>query len=839
MRNMDSASFIQRNYGTVALDDFQGTGTDTGENNRGGQAGRRGLRLQRSRFGEFLSCCPRAFGAGRSGALTNRSGNAAIAIAGLGLSLYALVLIDAKVLGPTFLLVLGAIMLTSAIFRECRPNNSSRGAASGAQGLAPDLVLRLESGLEDLRDAQWQARENEMRYRNLLDSQLDVIIRRDKDGRLIFVNQAFCTLFGCAGNSVLGERLQIEVLAGDQVSEVPFNAGRRRYVQQISTVKGPLWFAWEDQVIAGGTPSEDELQSVGRDITEQRRVQHALREARDQAEEANRAKSRFLAVMSHEIRTPMNGIIGMAGLLGETNLSPEQQTYVDSLKLSATTLLTLLDDILDFSKIEAGRIALHAAPFSIERLTQDVVELFAPKAHAKGLEIGWFVDPDLPEEVIVDELRIRQILSNLIGNAVKFTDAGGIAIQVHRLAVEAGSPEGTVPDIGERPCRLMLSVADTGIGVSEDEREQLFLEFEQADIVQKKGLGGTGLGLAICKRLAHAMGGDISLESTPNGGTTFCVTLLARQHVNVPGLGDCWPRPRRERRVLLASDLAIEGALIESQLLRRGHHVLRCDVATAGRAIEEAGARFKSFDTIIVEASIASETARALLSCARAHSASRHFKAIVLIDASQRGLLSAFVRLGFDAYLVRPVRAQSLFFYLDQSQPPSRPRDRGAQSASEGKAGRLARTAAGKHILLAEDNPINALLATRMLERQGHRVHHCENGVEAVSAMEAAMGGRLEPFDLVLMDLHMPAMDGLQATAEMQKLPGKLGRGVLPAIVALTANAFDEDRRRCLDGGMDDYLAKPFDAGDLEKTVTKWCDGADRGHHGTLCDVSA
>lgn len=295
---------------------------------------------------------------------------------------------------------------------------------------------RLERKLEELKDLQWQIRENEARYRDLLDNQADVILRRDAEWRLTFVNQAFCRVFGRERAAVLGQPFRPRVFAGDEACPLAPGAAIRhqRYVQEIETAAGPRWFEWEEHAVPASEGAMAEVQSLGRDITEERRVQAQLTDARRQAEAANRAKSRFLAAMSHEIRTPMNGILGMTGLLGETELSAEQQTYAQAIDRSARTLLSLIDEILDFSKIEADKLVLKSEQLSIEDSVQGVVELLAPKAYEKGIDIAWAVDPAVPRVLLGDEVRLRQIVTNLVGNAIKFTDAGGVLVTVGRLA---------------------------------------------------------------------------------------------------------------------------------------------------------------------------------------------------------------------------------------------------------------------------------------------------------------------------------------------------------------------------------------------------------------------
>ncbi len=394
---------------------------------------------------------------------------------------------------------------------------------------------RLERGLEALKDIQWEIRENEARYRDLLDNQADVILRRDAEGRLTFVNQAFCRVFGVERRDVLGQVFAPSVLAGDMVTPLAPGLARReqRYVQQIETSAGPRWFEWEEHVVAAADAAVPEVQCLGRDVTEGRETEAELREARLQAEAANRAKSRFLAAMSHEIRTPMNGILGMTSLLCDTELSPEQQTYAKAIERSARTLLTLIDEILDFSKIEADKLQLKSAPLAVGECVQGVVELLAPKAYEKGIDIAWAIDPRLPILLLGDEVRLRQILTNLVGNAIKFTDKGGVLVTVARAANGAGDG---APESDE--VRIAITVEDTGIGIDAEALAFVFFEFEQAEAAVRRRQGGTGLGLAISRRLARAMAGDIHVASMPGAGSRFTAVLhLGRVQEPADGAG--------------------------------------------------------------------------------------------------------------------------------------------------------------------------------------------------------------------------------------------------------------------------------------------------------------
>src|SRR6516225_3358456 len=349
---------------------------------------------------------------------------------------------------------------------------------------------RLERGVAALQDLHWEIREKEARYRDLLDNQADVLLRRDEDGRLTFVNRAFCCVFGMDASAALGRAFLPRVLSGDRpVPLVGGTSSRQRYVQEIETARGARWFEWEEHAVPAGDAGVVEVQCRGRDITESLRAEVELREARTQAEAANRAKSRFLAAMSHEIRTPMNGILGMAALLADTRLLPDQRTYVQAIEGSARALLALIDEILDFSKIEADKLQLNCAPMVLEDCVQEVVALLAPKAHEKAIDIAWSIDPSLPRLLLGDEVRVRQIVTNLVDNAIKFTDSGGVSVTVGRA--QARTP------LAANTLAVSIAVRDTGIGIAAETLPALFAEFAQADAAARRRQSGTGLGLAI------------------------------------------------------------------------------------------------------------------------------------------------------------------------------------------------------------------------------------------------------------------------------------------------------------------------------------------------------
>jgi len=674
------------------------------------------------------------------------------------------------------------------------------------------ITARLERRLEHLQDLQWELKDNEARYRGLLDAQEDMILRRDDVGRLTFANKAFLSKFALAADEVLGKPFKIAVVEGDgpEPLSTTDEVRQRRFTQRVVTVDGPRWIEWEEQLVPASDGSSLEVQSVGRDITVQRQAEMQLAEARDQAEAANRAKSRFLAAMSHEIRTPMNGILGMASLLLETSQTPEQQTYAHAIDQSARTLLALIDEILDFSKIEAGKLELSEAPFAIESCIQCAVELLAPRAHEKGLEMAWSVDPELPKLVAGDEARVRQILLNLLSNAVKFTDTGGVCVSA------LARPE---PDLNA--VRVEIAVEDTGIGLSRSDMQGLFSEFEQADAAIRRRNGGTGLGLAISMQLARAMRGEIRVLSAPGKGSTFTVDIQLRRVTAVAP--DLVERAIEAGHVLLAFDRPLERRALSYALSCAGVSAAEADFAAAEFALDTAARKGDPFDRIVIDGSEGAAAAGRLLAKARDLVPQHGVRGIVLVNVLARASLSEFRAAGFDAYLVRPVRPASLMMQLGLHHPLYG----GSASAGQPAPGQPSPAAGGgtrRRVLLAEDNEINALLAKRVLEKCGFDYIAVDNGEQAIAAVRGALDGEAPPLDLVLMDIFMPKLDGIEAARAIKELYAArtLEAAAVPPIVALTASAFAEDKKRYLEAGMDDYLAKPFDKASLEAVLKRW-----------------
>jgi PAS domain S-box-containing protein len=642
----------------------------------------------------------------------------------------------------------------------------------------------LEARVEELADRNWELRDAEERAKSFVDAQGDVIVRRDADGRITYANDAFCALAGKAREALLATQFRLAVAEQGEVAMLA--DGSRAHDQRLETAQGPRWIAWREVAVRGqGETERPEIQSVGRDVTERARTEHALAEARDQAEAANGAKSRFLAVVSHEIRTPLNGILGMADLLLDTPLSPEQTTYAQAVKTSGDTLLALIDEVLDFSKIEAGKLDLDLKPFALATLVEEVVELLAPRAQAKGLEIASYLDERLPRQAIGDAARLRQVLLNLAGNAVKFTEAGGVAVIV---------------EPGLWPDEVRFSVRDTGIGIAPQAQGRIFLEFEQADDGPTRKFGGSGLGLAITKRIVERMNGRIDLDSTPGAGSAFHFTVALPA---AEAAGEHFPTPRLSgTAVLIVAPSTIEAPLIARRLGRWGARTcLVPDERIAATLLPR-----RHWDAVLVDRALGQAGVEAL-----AGELGSVAQRLILITPGERHELGTLEAAGFTGYLIKPVRALSLaarFAGGDLGTDPFA-HDAAAPEAAEPVGATPTAAQGGLAVLVAEDNPINALLARSLLTRLGHRPTMADDGASAVESWLAARAAGA-PYDVVLMDVNMPQLDGLEAARRIRAAERQAESPRTP-IIALTANAFSEDREACLAAGMDGFLLKPFD----------------------------
>lgn len=633
----------------------------------------------------------------------------------------------------------------------------------------------LTADVEKLSDRLWILADSEERYRSLIEAQGDLIVRRS-EGRIVYANAGYAALIGKSETEAVGSSEQPRVRIARPVQALP--GGARVFDECIETQEGERWLSWVETIVpvaAGQTV----LQRVGREISGRIATETALEEARSRAEEASAAKSRFLATVSHEFRTPLNGILGMADLLGDTRLDPEQSTYVKALRSSGEALLGLVDDILDFAKVEAGKLELAETPFDPVALIEDVTELMAPRAQAKGIEISASLGFDLPGRLVGDAERLRQILLNLVGNAVKFTQAGGVGIEAASVAGE-----------------FVVTVADTGPGIPAERMGAIFEEFEQGAMSGHRDQAGTGLGLAIARRLARAMGGDIEADNRDSGGALFRLALpLRADTVATPSAP---PPDWQGRTILVASAAPFSAAHIIACLERTGAQVLQADDHAQAMAEITGATRLSA---VLVDRNLPGGEAEALAAAARRAGVADIV--IMLAPAERRSFGSPYAA-GFTGFLVKPVRARSLQVRLD---PVDRPE--GAAVAAPAADTPAQRAVGGLRVLVAEDNEINALLLTRTLERLGCRPVWARDGGEAIRLIEEARPGKAQGFDLALLDVRMPVLDGLAVARRIRAAEKALGTARLP-VVAVSANTAEEDRREALAAGMDDCLAKPL-----------------------------
>ncbi len=773
-----------------------------------------------------------------------RAASAAMIVLGVaaGIVLLLDILFSGEMLGfkPEYISVFSILVAAGSTYCWLESRRSLEELGGQAANLS-SMAVQLEASVVELNAINGELRESEARYRGLVDSQGDIIFRKDADGLLLFINKAFSETFDVEAGLAIGSVFKPTLISGLPAQHVQSkllkSPHRVRYDQQIQTSNGPRWYSWEDFAIISKRGAIREVQSVGRDITDSKIAENELASTRDQAETANRAKSMFLASMSHEIRTPMNGILGMTRLLLDTELTHEQKSYARAVDKSGKALLSLIDEILDLSKIEAGKLQLEYEPVNLTDLVENVTELLAPRAHAKGIEIASRIDPRISLPVKGDDNRLRQILLNLVGNAIKFTEHGGVRIEVTlmkgvTLEVD-GASDSAVSSEGA-PDRIQISIRDTGIGMKEDALEKIFEQFNQADSTLSRKYGGTGLGLAISKSLIERMGGAIEVKSEIAQGSTFTFWLPYEADTSIKPKEILEPDCLSEFSILLLTNSMINSNVLEMYTTSFGAEITIVNNALEARQALHQRAHNSAFTTLMYDKSNQDEQAdpaRALQQIISDINETSRPRCILLISPEERRDLSDSTRGGFDTYLVKPIRRSSLVsrikaeIALPLLQPNNQQGDKANISSSPDD--RVAASQGGQtlRILVAEDNDINALLTIALLEKEGHDVVHVENGIEAINMITSSMTNEsaVTPFDMILMDVHMPEMDGLQATQKIRELlAASETKTKHLAIIALTANAMAEDREHCLNAGMDDYLAKPIDKDDLIELLEKW-----------------
>jgi PAS domain S-box-containing protein len=686
------------------------------------------------------------------------------------------------------------------------PVIDDRGIVIGVLGLFSDITER--------KRTEQALKAHEAFLRQVIDANPNLVYVRDAEGRYLMANRATADVYHTTVEEMIGKtdadfhidpefrrryrEVDREVIETGQDRLIPEDRlidfdGRERWFQ---TLKTPL-----------RDPDGAVTRALGItvDITRHKEAEMALERARDIALAATRAKSEFLANMSHEIRTPMNGILGMTSLLRDTDLDAEQREFARTIESSANALLAIINDILDFSKIEAGRMTIEQVAFSLRDVVEEVAEMLAPSAHRKGLELNVSVPPGFPARFLGDPGRVRQVLTNLIGNAIKFTERGEVHVEARLTDPD---PERIAED---RPAGVRLSVRDTGIGIPPDRQAAIFDSFTQADGSTTRKYGGTGLGLAISQQLVELMGGEIGVESAPGEGSTFQVDLslpvLEREeHAKAE-------ESLRGVRVLAVDDNATNRRILEAQLA--AWECRTVVVETAADALETLRQGIESgdpFRLVVLDMLMPGTDGVQTAAMIRSNPGLRSVPLILLSSTGDRLREEERVAKGFSAVLTKPARPASLLATLVRllSVRESEPERTGVSSPSAEAA-----AIAGLRVLLAEDNEINQRVAVRLLERWGCAVRVAGSGTEAVAAFAES------EFDIILMDVQMPGMDGLAATGVIREAEEASGRNRTP-IIAMTARALEGDRESCTSAGMDDYVSKPVEPNTLQAVIARW-----------------
>jgi len=705
-------------------------------------------------------------------------------------------------------LILGGGLLLSAMLTSM---TFIGGVSRRRERQLHEAAQLLRTHIKDREAAEGALRVSEERYRSLIDTASDIIYRVDPEGRFTFVNPVATRVMSRTGEELVGLHFLelVDTAARPAVARFYADQVEQRIAHtyfEFPAIAGngsTIWIGQNVRLLLDGS-SVTGLQAVARDITERKRVDADLAKARDAALESDRLKSEFVANVSHELRTPMNGILGLTELLLETELTPEQRDHAATVRECGETLLVLLNDILDLSKVAAGKLEIQAVAFEPRRLVQQTADLFAERARRKGVDLVCLVRHDVPDTVLGDPGRVRQVLTNLLGNAVKFTERGEITV---RVTTEQPADAGSL---------LRIEVMDTGIGVSPDAQAQLFQPFVQADGSITRKYGGTGLGLVISRQLAGLMGGDMGMRSEPGAGSSFWFTIRVTP-VAAQVRRDSSPAGLHGLRVLALDDSGSSRQRLRELLEGWEMHVT--DAGSSDEALcalKGAAAGAQPFDVVLVN--LRSPHTGVLAFAEAAHGAGivPLPRMILISGRGQPGDAYRASELGASAYLTQPISQSDLFDCLAtvmdaasaEVSPDAEPAPLITRYTIEKRQDRMK-----EPLLVVEDNPVNQKVMVGFLRKLGYRADVANDGLEALHALQRTS------YRVVLMDSQMPQMDGFATTAEIRRRERDARRTI---VVAVTAHAMKGERERCLAAGMDDYISKPVSLDRLSAVLERW-----------------